>query len=147
MKKAYIYFCIILLFCNYSLAETNDKLRAKFILENMQQEYTECYIFYKIGAEGVRQSSNKNDMVNSIERSADITLKLAFDTGEMLGLNIEAMQKKIKTGIRIQFAEINNNYLNSEKLLNKYAKLCKNLLEDKESRINYWEKEALKKYK
>ena len=147
MKKAYIYFCIILLFCNYSFAETNQKLRAKFILENMQQEYTECYVFYKIGAESVRQSNKNNEMSAKIEKSADIALKLAFETGELLGLNTEIMQNKVETEVKFQLDEIKDDFLNYKKLLQKYANLCKNLLEDKESRINFWEEKALNKYK
>ena len=32
-------------------------------------------------------------------------------------------------------------------LLKKYSKLCKNLIQDKKSRISYWEKEAKSKFK
>ena len=128
MNKTYIYLCIILLFCSYSFAETNQKLRAKFVLKSMQQEYTECYAFYKIGAESVRQSNKNSDIADNIEQSADIALKLTYETGELLGINTDIMKNKVKEEIKIQLDKIKNNFSNPEELLKKYARSCKNLL-------------------
>jgi hypothetical protein len=40
---------------------------------------------------------------------------------------------------------IDNNFNNTSILLKKYAQNCKNLIEDKEKRISFWEKQAKEK--
>ena len=70
MKKIYLQIIIILTICTTSFAETKEELVAKYVLENMQQDYISCYIFYKIGAEVVKKSNKNGDIAKGIEKSA-----------------------------------------------------------------------------
>ena len=140
MKKIYLQIIIILTICTTSFAETKEELVAKYVLENMQQDYISCYIFYKIGAEVVKKSNKNGDIAKGIEKSADASLKLAFETGELMNMNVEFMKTKIQLEMKKQSDEIDNDYNNASILLKKYGGLCKNLIENKKKRIDHWEK-------
>jgi len=138
------------IFCKFSFAEvikTQEEKRADYILTNMQQEYITCYIFYKIGAEAVRKSKGETDIVNGIEKSADNSLKFAFETGEILNMSTEVMSAKVKEEMKSQRNEMQNDYNNASVLLSKYGLMCKNLIQNKKQRIDFWEKKALNKFK
>jgi hypothetical protein len=138
------------LLCSLSFAEEikiKENKRANYVLVNMHQDYITCYIFYKIGAEAIKSSEGKNDITNGIDQSADTSLKLAFETGELLGMSVDDMSAKVKVEMKSQSKEIQNDYNNASKLLNKYGSTCKNLIQDKKQRIDFWEKKALNKFK
>ena len=106
-----------------------------------------CYVFYKIGAEIISKSKEKSDLAKGIESSSDTALKFAFETGELANMTIEEMKKKVNLEIKKQLLIIKNDNSNYSVLLKKYAQLCKNLIQDKKSRITFWEKEAQSKFK
>ena len=56
----------------------------------------------------------------------------------------EEMSAKIKSEMKNQLNLIDNNFNNASILLEKYAQVCKNLIENKEQRITFWEKKSLK---
>ena len=113
----------------------------------MQSEYIQCYTFYKIGAEYVKKTNGNSDIINGIEKSSDASLKLAYETGEIMGMTMEEMSSKVKLEMKNQLNEINNDFSKASILLEKYAQLCKNLIENKKQRISFWEKEAANKFK
>ena len=138
------------IFCNFSFAEvvkTQEEKRANYVLTNMQQDYTTCYIFYKIGADAIRKSEGETDVVQGMEQTAETSLKFAFDTGELLGMKVEAMSARVKLEMELQGNEIEKNYANISILLEKYGKVCKNLIKNKTQRIDFWEKKAAIKFK
>ena len=147
MKKILVILILGLLINNISFAETKEELRAKYILTNMQQDYIKCYSFYKIGAEYIRKSNGEPDIIEGVEKSSDICLKLAHDTGEMIGMTTEKMSSKVKLEVKNQLDQINNNFNNASILLKKYAQQCKNLVENKKERISFWKKKANNKFK
>ena len=156
MNKFFLYLLTYFLLFNISFAETkektslvktNEELRAEYVLKNMQKDYTMCYVFYKIGAEIISKSSEKSDLAKGIESSSDTALKLAFETGELANMTVEEMKKKVNLEIKKQLLIIKNDNSNYSVLLKKYAQLCKSLIQDKKSRITFWEKEAQSKFK
>ena len=44
----------------YSLEKTKEEKVAKFVLENIQQDYTSCYSFYKIAGESFKKINAEN---------------------------------------------------------------------------------------
>ena len=136
-----------LLINNPAFAQTKEEKRAKYVLLNMQQDYTTCYAFYKIGAEYVRKTKGEPSIIEGIEKSSDTSLKLAHETGEIIGMTSDKMSSKVKTEIQIQLDIIDNNFNNASALLEKYAQTCKNLIENKKERITFWENKASNKFK
>ena len=130
---------------NVAYAETKEEKIAKYILLNMQQDYITCYSFYKIGSEFVKKSNGDKSVIDGIEKSSDISLRLAHETGEIMGMTTEKMSTKVKSEMNKQLNSIDNNFSNASILLKKYAKTCKNLIENKKERILFWEEQAKEK--
>jgi hypothetical protein len=147
MKKILKIFTLSFLLANSAFAETKEEKRAKYILLNMQQDYITCYSFYKIGAEYVRKSNGKTSIIEGIEKSSDNSLRLAYETGEMMNMQADEMSEKVKLEVKNQLELAGNNFVNASALLEKYAKICKNLIENKKKRISFWEKQAVNKFK
>ena len=146
MKKIIKILAINFLLVSSAFAETNEEKRAKYVLENMQNDYIQCYNFYKIGAEYIRNSKGDSDIVDGIEKSSDTSLKLVYETGEIMGMTTEEMSSKVKTEMKNQLNQINNDFNKAALLLEKYGQLCKNIIEDKKQRISFWEKKAVNKF-
>jgi hypothetical protein len=147
MKKILKILTLSLLFNNLAFAETKEEKRAKYILLNMHQDYIACYSFYKIGAEYVRKSNGNTEIIEGIEKSSEHSLKLAHDTGEMIGMTSDEMSTMVKSEIKNQLDLIDNDFNNASVLLEKFSQMCKKIIEDKKQRIYFWEKKAVNKFK
>jgi hypothetical protein len=145
MKKILKIIILSLLLANVAHSETKEEKRAKYVLLNMQQDYIACYSFYKIGSEYVKKSNGDKSTIDGIEKSSDLSLKLAHDTGELMGMTIEEMSLKLESEMNKQLNLIDNNFSNASILLEKCAQNCKNLIENKKKRISFWEKKAKEK--
>ena len=146
IKKITLIFIVSCLSCNISFAETKEELRAKYVLSNMQQDYITCYSFYKIGAEYIRKSKGKKSIIEGVEKSSDTSLRFAHETGELMGMSTDEMSSKVELEMKNQLDLIDNDFNKASILLEKYALQCKNLIENKQQRISFWEKKASIKF-
>tara|TARA_B110000438_G_scaffold279558_1_gene304081 strand:+ start:172 stop:642 length:471 start_codon:yes stop_codon:yes gene_type:complete len=156
MKNSNLYILVLIIFCKTSLADTSkeitlektkEELKAEYVLTNMQNDYTTCYVFYKIGYELVNKTNGDLDVAKGIEKSSDTALKMAYETGELMGLKTEDMSTKVNLEIKKQLEIIGKDFSNSTKLLDTYSVLCKNLIENRKERISFWEKLSVEKFK
>tara|TARA_E500000331_G_scaffold126042_1_gene123700 strand:+ start:372 stop:818 length:447 start_codon:yes stop_codon:yes gene_type:complete len=147
IKKIITFLFLSLLICCKSYAKTNEELRAEYVLSNMQQDYITCYCFYKIGAEYIKKSDGEPNIIEGVEKSADTSLKLAHETGEIMGMATEEMSLKVKLEMKKNLDLIDNDFNNASILLKKYAQNCKKLIENKKERISFWEEKAANKFK
>ena len=93
MKKI-IYIIIFLYpFSLNSLEKTKEEKVAKYVIENIQKDYVSCYSFYKVSAESFKKVGKDKNIIEGLEKSADVTLKFNHDLGEVLGLKLESMVK------------------------------------------------------
>jgi len=127
MKKILKIIILSLLLANVAHAETKEEKRAKYVLLNMQQDYITCYSFYKIGSEYVKKSNGDKSTLDGIEKSSDVSLKLAHNTGEIMGMTTEEMSLRVQSEINKQLNLIDNNFSNASILLEKYAQNCKKI--------------------
>ena len=98
MKKIFL---IILLIYPFNLLANeknkgNETKVAKFIMENIQKDYVNCYSFYKVAAESFKKAEKDESVIDSLEKSADVSLKYNYDLGEIMGLNPEVMAQMTK---------------------------------------------------
>ena len=147
MKKTLNILALSLLLVGSAFAKTKEEKRAKYVLLNMHEDYVTCYTFYKIGAEYVKKINGEMKIIEGIEKSSDNSLKLAHETGELMGMSTDEMSAKVKIQMKNQLNLIENNFSNAPLLLEKYAQLCKKLIENKKQRISFWEKKASDKFK
>ena len=136
MKK---FFIISFLFFSTPLLASEDekeKKIAKFVMENIQTDYVNCYSFYKVAAESFKKAGKQNQIIKGLEKSADHTLKFNHDLGEVLGLTPKLMSKKNKEQIE-KFTKIAKKDFSI--LTNQYGIMCKKLVENQKQRIDYWQ--------
>ena len=146
IKKIITFLFLSLIICCKSYAKTNEELRAEYVLSNMQQDYITCYCFYKIGAEYIKKSDGEPNIIEGVEKSADTSLKLAHEMGEIMGMVTEEMSLKVKLEMKKNLDLIDNDFNNASILLKKYAQNCKKLIENKKERISFWEEKAANKF-
>tara|TARA_X000000368_G_C22988638_1_gene693295 strand:- start:302 stop:736 length:435 start_codon:yes stop_codon:yes gene_type:complete len=144
MKK--LFFIILFTFSTNLLAdEKQTEARiAKFVMENIQKDYVNCYSFYKVAAESFKKAGKQKKLIEGLEKSADVSLKFNYDLGEIMGLNPEVMGQMTKDKVD-EFVKLANKDFSS--LAAEYGLLCKNLVENPEKRTDYWENKGKKKYK
>ena len=145
MKKI-IYILVLISFFTSATAleKTKEEKVAKFVLENIQKDYTACYSFYKIASESFKKANAEKSVIIGLDESADITLKFSHDLGEVLNYKpkfmIDNNKKEIKKLTAIAKKDFNQ-------LAKKYGMMCKMLLENQKQRIDYWEEKGNKKIK
>ena len=141
MKK--IIALLIILFPFSLIADENpkDKKVAKYVMENIQKDYVNCYSFYKVAAESFKKAGKDKQVVDSLEASADVALKYNYDLGEIMGLNPEVMAQMTKDKVS-EFVSLANKDFTS--LAKEYGMVCKNLVENPEQRTDYWENKGKK---
>ena len=142
MKKLILLLIILYPFSTHSLEKTKEEKVAKYIIQNIQKDYVTCYSFYKVGAEIFKKTKKDKEMINSLEKSADITLKFNYDLGEVLNLEPKYMAQTTKTEVE-KFTKIAQK--DCQSLAKKYGLMCKKLIENQKQRIDYWEEKGNKK--
>ena len=139
-----LFFIILIVFFPSSLLadqKAKEKKVAKYIMENIQKDYLDCYSFYKVAAESFKKAGKDQGLIKNLENSADVSLKYNYDLGEIMGLNPEVMAEMTKTKVG-KFVKLANKDFSS--LAKKYGIMCKSLVENPEQRTNYWEQKGSK---
>jgi hypothetical protein len=145
MKKfIYIIASITFLTTTNALEKTKEEKVAKYVLENIQKDYTSCYAFYKIANESFKKANAEKSVIEGLGKSADITLKFAYDLGEVLNYKPKIMAENNKKEIKKLNTIAKKDF---NKLTKKYGIMCKKLVENQKKRIDYWESEGNKKIK
>ena len=145
MKKIiYIIISVSLITSVAALEKTKEEKVAKFVLENIQKDYTSCYSFYKIASESFKKANAENSILEGLNESADITLKFAHDLGEVLDYKPKIMTENNKKEIK-KLSIIAKKDFNE--FTKKYGKMCKKLVENQKQRIDYWENKGNNKIK
>ena len=141
MKKFIILFFLLFPFVLIAEENPKDKRIAKYVMENIQKDYVNCYSFYKIAAESFKKAGKEKSLIDNLEKSADVALKYNYDLGEIMGFNPEVMAQMTKDKVN-DFVNLANKDFSS--LAKKYGLECKNLVENPEQRTNYWENKGKK---
>ena len=141
MKKIIFLILIIAPFSLNANENAKEKKVAKYVMENIQKDYVNCYSFYKVAAQSFKDAGKDKSIIDSLENSADVSLKYNYDLGEIMGFNPEVMGEMTKTKVN-KFVELANKDFSS--LAKKYGLMCKKLVENPEQRTNYWEKKGSK---
>ena len=136
MKKILLIIFLFSPFNLFAVEKTKEEKVAKYVLENIQKDYVACYSFYKIAAESFKKAGKEKQIIDGLEKSADVTLKFNHDLGEVLGMSPQIITKKTKKKID-EFTVIAKKDFSS--LANQYGLMCKKLVENQKQRIDYWE--------
>ena len=141
MKKIIIFIITFLPLASFADESVKEKKIAKYVMENIQKDYVNCYSFYKVAAESFKKAGKDEKVIESLEKSADVALKYNYDLGEIMGLNPEVMAQMTKDKVN-SFVSLANKDFSS--LAKQYGRVCKNLVENPEQRTNHWENKGKK---
>ena len=141
MKKILLIIFLFIPLQLFAVEKTKEEKVAKYVLENIQKDYVTCYSFYKIAAESFKRAGKDKQIIEGLEKSADVSLKFNHDLGEVLGMPPQIMTKKTKKKID-EFTPIAKKDFSS--LANQYGLMCKKLVENQKQRIDYWESKGNK---
>tara|TARA_Y100000817_G_C16573564_1_gene418681 strand:+ start:115 stop:549 length:435 start_codon:yes stop_codon:yes gene_type:complete len=141
MKKIIIFIIALLPLTSFADESVKEKKIAKYVMENIQKDYMNCYSFYKVAAESFKKAGKDEKVIESLEKSADVALKYNYDLGEIMGLNPEVMAQMTKDKVN-SFVSLANKDFSS--LAKQYGLVCKNLVENPEQRTNHWENKGKK---
>jgi len=128
----------------FALEKTKEEKVAKYVLENIQKDYTSCYAFYKIASASFKKANTEKSIIKGLDKSADVTLKFSHDLGEVLDYKKKIMSEDNKKEIKALSTLAKNNF---NKFTDKYGMMCKKLVENQKQRIDYWEAKGNKKIK
>ena len=144
MKKIIFLILILAPFSLNANENAKEKKVAKYVMENIQKDYVNCYSFYKVAAQSFKNAGKDKSIIDSLENSADVSLKYNFDLGKIMGLNPEVMSQMTKDNVDkfIKLAKKDFSLLAKD-----YGMMCKNLVENPEQRTNFWEEKGKKKFK
>ena len=140
MKKLLLV-CITLFSFSAHANEAKEKIVAKYVMENIQKDYVNCYSFYKVAAESFKKAGKDKNIIDSLENSADVSLKYNYDLGEIMGLDPKVMAQMTKDKVN-SFVSLANKDFSS--LAKQYGLVCKNLVENPEQRTYHWENKGKK---
>ena len=144
MKKIIFLILIIAPFSLNANENAKEKKVAKYVMENIQKDYVNCYSFYKVAAQSFKDAGKDKDIIDSLENSADVSLNYNYDFVEIMRLNPEVMSQMTKDNVDkfIKLAKKDFSLLAKD-----YGMMCKNLVENPEQRTNFWEEKGKKKFK
>ena len=129
MKKIILTILIIIPFSLNANENAKEKKVAKYVMENIQRDYVNCYSFYKVAAQSFKDAGKDKNIIDSLENSADVSLKYNYDLGEIMGLNPEVMSQMTKDKVN-KFVELAKKDFSS--LAKEYGMMCKSLVENPE---------------
>ena len=92
----------------------------------------------------LKKLNAEKSVIEGLDKSADVTLKFAYDLGEVLNYKPKIMTENNKKEIK-KLSTIAKKDFNQ--LAKKYGMMCKKLVENQKQRIDYWENEGNKKIK
>ena len=144
MKKILLIIFVAISFPLNANDQANEGKVAKYVMENIQKEYLNCYSFYKVAAASFKKAGKDKNIIDNLESSADVSLKYTYDLGEIMGFNPEVMSQITEDNVN-NFVKLAKKDFSS--LAKKYGLLCKNLVENPEQRTNFWEKKGKIKFK
>ena len=144
MRKIILLIFIITPFSLNANENAKEKKVAKYVMENIQKDYVNCYSFYKVAAQSFKDAGKDKSIIDNLENSADVSLKYNYELGEIMGLNPEVMSQMTKDNVDkfIKLAKKDFSLLAKD-----YGMMCKNLVENPEQRTNFWEEKGKKKFK
>ena len=118
---------------------TSDE-KQTYVLNNLQEDFTTCYSYYKIAGEGISRGRELDqETIDGLNRSAEIALESAYLIGQQLNMKTEAMSARVKMAFQRMQDEMGSDFINFSVILDKYAYYCKDVIEKPEQRIQYWE--------
>ncbi len=127
-------------------ARTAEKLNPVETLafNNFHHEMVYCLSYYTIVIQMLKNRDEEKEAAK-YKKVVDALTDRIIAVGSLLGMKDEAAFARMRMAAREHMQDIDNNFINASILLEKYAEPCKTVVENSDSRIEYWMNEAATK--
>lgn len=125
----------ILIFTTHSKASDADHER--MVYANMAHEAGECIAYYEIVINGL-ENSNQPDLAQKFQEVREHVIAWALILAEASNIKFETIEAVVRQQLRIQTEEIDGDVANIAILTEKYAYLCRDVIDKPEDRLRYW---------
>jgi|TARA_B110000240_G_C13159909_1_gene308950 hypothetical protein len=119
---------------SYSYADNKND---RYVLQNLNQDFITCGVFYSLSSSGAQKAKD----APKAKLFSEIAMKYykeSFDISKIINMSDEAVEAAAELTMKNMGREMKNDFINYSIIINKYGRFCKNLLEDPDSRLDYW---------
>ena len=110
---------------------------------NFHHEMVKCLTYYIIGIQALKASDDEKEAAER-QKVLDALNVRILTVGKLLGMKDETAPARMRMAARKQAQEMDNDFINFSILIDKYGEPCKTVVEDPDSRIEYWMTKAAK---
>jgi len=97
---------------------------------NLASEFATCTAYYSLMEHAMERRQENGEQ---FEQAGYLSYVLATELS-----NEEVTKARMELDVKEMMKEINNDWSNGAILINKYAEHCKNIIENTETRMQYW---------
>ena len=101
----------------------------------------QCLSFYSIVIQAFKNRGDEKEAAK-YKKVVDSLISRIFTVGELIGMKDEAATARMRMAARQQMQDIDNSLINMSILIEKHLEPCKTVVEDPDSRVEYWMKKA-----
>lgn len=129
----------IMLVVFFSSNISADKDKDKYILQNLNEDFIACGSYWNVMSLGAQRANDQKKAEQFLNVSSKY-FKEAFEIAKLIGMSEQAVKSAAKLHIKDIGSDMSNDFSNVSIIIEKYGRFCKNLLENPDQRIEYWEK-------
>ena len=125
---------LVVLFSSNTFAD-----RDKDILQNLNEDFIACGSYWNVMSLGAQRANDQKKAEQFLNVSSKYFIE-AFEISKLIGMSQQAVKSSAKLHIKDISNDMNNDFTNVSVIIEKYGRFCKDLLENPDQRIEYWEK-------
>ncbi len=108
---------------------------------NFHHEMVKCVTYYIFGIQGMKARGDEKEAAEG-QKVVDALSVRILTVGSLLGMKDETAPARMRMAARQQARDIDNDFINFSVLIDKYGEPCKTVVENPDSRVEYWMKKA-----
>ena len=124
-------------------AEKPDPVKT-LAFNNFHHEMVKCVTYYIIGLQPLKARGGDEKEAAEGQKVVDALRVRILSVGRLLGMKDETAPARMRMAARKLAQEMDNDFINFSILIDKYGEPCKTVVEDPDSRIEYWMTKAAK---
>ena len=109
---------------------------------NSHHEMVKCVTYYIFGIQGIKARGGDEKEAAERQKVLDALNVRILTVGSLLGMKDETAPARMRMATRKLAQEMDNDFINFSILIDKYGEPCKTVVEDPDSRVEYWMKKA-----
>jgi hypothetical protein len=113
--------------------------RDKDILQNLNEDFIACGAYWNVMSLGAQRANDQKKAEQFLNVSSKYFTE-AFEIAKLIGMSEQSVKSAAKLHIKDIGSDMNNDFVNVSIIIDKYGRFCKDLFENPDQRIEYWEK-------